>query len=210
MNTFDRIVSGGVIAILRGIPKDKLIPLAEAITKGGVKNIEITLVHTNEETIKGSLEKINMLANSGLDIFVGAGTVLTAEQVHLAKDAGANYIISPDAKESVIKETKKLGLLSMPGALTPSEIAMAYDWGGDIIKVFPANAMGPDYLKAVKAPLKHVPVAAVGGVNISNVQKYIDAGACCIGVGGVLANYNDLESVTEAAFALSEAMRTGR
>lgn len=210
MNTFDRIVSGGVIAILRGIPEDKLIPLAEAITKGGVKNIEITLVHTNEETIKGSLEKINMLANSGLDIFVGAGTVLTAEQVHLAKDAGANYIISPDAKESVIKETKKLGLLSMPGALTPSEIAMAYDGGGDIIKVFPANAMGPDYLKAVKAPLKHVPVAAVGGVNISNVQKYIDAGACCIGVGGALANYNDLESVTEAALALSEAMRTGR
>ena len=208
MTSYEKILEKGIIAILRGAPKEKLLSLAEALVKGGIDNIEITLIHKDEDTINASLEKINMLANSGLGIHVGAGTVLTEKQMHQACEAGARYIISPDAKESVIKATKELGLVSIPGALTPCEIAAAYDWGADIVKVFPINCMGLSYFKAIKAPLAHIPMAAVGGVNADNIGDYFKAGAACVGVGGnFVANADNLDIVLENAKQLCERVK---
>ncbi len=205
MTTYEKLMQNRIIAILRGASKEKLLGLAQAIYKGGIKNIEITLVHQSEETVKESLEKINMLANCGLDINVGAGTVLTEKQVRQAYEAGAKYIISPDSKESVIKVTKELGLVSIPGALTPCEIAAAYDWGADIVKVFPINSLGLGYFKAIKAPLAHIPMAAVGGVNAENIADYFKAGAASVGVGGnFVANIDNLEKVYETSKLLCE------
>lgn len=205
MTTYEKLIQNRIIAILRGASKEKLLGLAQAIYKGGIKNIEITLVHQSEETVKASLEKINMLANCGLDINVGAGTVLTDKQVRQAYEAGAKYIISPDSKESVIKATKELGLVSIPGALTPCEIAAAYDWGADIVKVFPINSLGLGYFKAIKAPLAHIPMAAVGGVNAENIADYFKAGAASVGVGGnFVANIDNLEKVYETSKLLCE------
>lgn len=205
MTTYEKLMQNRIIAILRGASKEKLLGLAQAIYKGGIKNIEITLVHQSEETVKASLEKINMLANCGLDINVGAGTVLTDKQVRQAYEAGAKYIISPDSKESVIKATKELGLVSIPGALTPCEIAAAYDWGADIVKVFPINSLGLGYFKAIKAPLAHIPMAAVGGVNAENIADYFKAGAASVGVGGnFVANIDNLEKVYETSKLLCE------
>jgi len=205
MTTYEKLMQNRIIAILRGASKEKLLGLAQAIYKGGIKNIEITLIHQSEETVKASLEKINMLANCGLDINVGAGTVLTYKQVRQAYEAGAKYIISPDSKESVIKATKELGLVSIPGALTPCEIAAAYDWGADIVKVFPINSLGLGYFKAIKAPLAHIPMAAVGGVNAENIADYFKAGAASVGVGGnFVANIDNLEKVYETSKLLCE------
>ena len=205
MTTYEKLMQNRIIAILRGASKEKLLGRAQAIYKGGIKNIEITLVHQSEETVKASLEKINMLANCGLDINVGAGTVLTDKQVRQAYEAGAKYIISPDSKESVIKATKELGLVSIPGALTPCEIAAAYDWGADIVKVFPINSLGLGYFKAIKAPLAHIPMAAVGGVNAENIADYFKAGAASVGVGGnFVANIDNLEKVYDTSKLLCE------
>lgn len=205
MTTYEKLMQSRIIAILRGASKEKLLGLAQAIYKGGIKNIEVTLVHQSEETVKASLEKINMLANCSLDINVGAGTVLTDKQVRQAYEAGAKYIISPDSKESVIKATKELGLVSIPGALTPCEIVAAYDWGADIVKVFPINSLGLGYFKAIKAPLAHIPMAAVGGVNAENIADYFKAGAASVGVGGnFVANIDNLEKVYETSKLLCE------
>jgi 2-dehydro-3-deoxyphosphogluconate aldolase/(4S)-4-hydroxy-2-oxoglutarate aldolase len=113
---------------------------------------------------------------------------MTVEQVRMAAEAGAEYMISPNVDEDVIKETKRLGKLSIPGAMTPSEIAAAYKMGADIIKLFPANEVGLSYIKAIKAPLKHIPLMATGGVRPANAMDYLNAGSAALGVGGDLVN----------------------
>lgn len=121
-------------------------------------------------------------------VCLGAGTVITAEQVMMAVDAGAEYIISPTTDISVIQKTKELGKVSIPGAFTPSEMVAAFDAGADIIKLFPAGVLGIDYIKALLTPLSYIPVVAVGGVNLDNVDQFIKAGAKGVGVGGNLVD----------------------
>ena len=116
-------------------------------------------------------------------MYIGAGTVLNEKQVELTKNAGGSFIISPNTKEAVIKKTVALDMVSMPGALTPTEIEAAHEYGADFVKLFPVANLGPDYVKAVKAPLSHIKLTAVGGINEENMPVYLKAGVSGFGIG---------------------------
>jgi 2-dehydro-3-deoxyphosphogluconate aldolase/(4S)-4-hydroxy-2-oxoglutarate aldolase len=132
-------------------------------------------------------------------MLIGAGTVLTEKQVELTKNAGGKFIISPDTCPEVIKETKKLGLVSIPGAFTPSEAVIAHKAGADFVKLFPITSMGPKYLKDIKAPLSHIRFLAVGGINADNITEYLSVGACGVGIGSDIANKKLIEANDFAA-----------
>ncbi|MDR1070965.1 MAG: thiamine phosphate synthase, partial [Gracilibacteraceae bacterium] len=124
----------------------------------------------------------------GEEMLIGAGTVLTAEEARLAAAAGAKFIISPNVDPAVIRAAKETGLASVPGAMTPSEALTAFQCGADIIKLFPADILGPAYIRAFRQPLPHIPVIAVGGITPGNIQSFLEAGAAGAGVGGSLVN----------------------
>lgn len=183
----EKVLSDKIIAIVRGVYGDDVLRLSESLLQGGVSLIEVTYDQTGKA--EDTADTIRLITDHFAgDVLAGAGTVMTPEQARFACEAGASYIISPNVNGEVIAETKKLGMISMPGALTPTEIASAYAMGADVVKIFPASVMGPAYIKAVKAPLKHIPVMAVGGINEKNAHDYIAAGACGVGVGGNLVN----------------------
>ena len=185
----ETLAQGRIIAIARGIPGDQIGELARALMEGGITMLEVTFDQTRPESWQDTCRAIARLDRefSGR-LLPGAGTVLTREQVALARDAGAKYIISPDANEAVIRETKRLGLASFPGAMTPTEIAAAWRWGADAVKVFPAGKLGPDYIRAIRAPLRQIPLLAVGGVSEKNAGEFIRAGCLGVGVGGLLVD----------------------
>lgn len=196
METIDRIKNGKLIAIMRGVPSEKIIKTAAAILKGGVTLVEVTFNQSGD--LLETSNAIRLISEEfGERICVGAGTVMTGEQVRLAYEAGAKYIISPDANPEVIKLTKELGLISIPGALTPTEISTAYSLGGDIIKIFPCGVFGPEYIKAIKGPINHIPLAAVGGVGLDNIKGFIGAGISCFGLG---SNIVDKKLIAESNF----------
>ena len=194
-----------VIAIARNVPSAEIVDLAEAILQGGLSLMEVTFDHSRPDGIKNTLASIEMF-NKALDgkMCVGAGTVLTPEQVKQAADAGAKYIISPDMREEVICQTKKLGLISIPGAMTPTEIRRAYDTGADLVKLFPASILGPAYIKSIRGPLPFIPLLATGGINPGNIGQYLAVGAAGAGVGGNLVSLDlvrkgDFEAITAVA-----------
>ena len=209
----DKIINGKIIAIVRGIKSDKILDLVEAMYKGCITCVEVTFDQSSEEKMKDTLTSISKICEIYNEkICVGAGTVMTAEQVRLAIKAGAQYIISPNVDEEVIKETKKLDKISIPGAFTPTETAYAYKLGADIVKLFPAGELGAGYIKAVKAPLKHIPVVAVGGVNPDNCADFIKAGAIGVGCGGNLVSVKLVEEgrfdeITAVAKQYMEALK---
>ena len=208
------ILEEKIVAIIRGISSDRIIDLVTVLHKGGINCIEITFDQTSPEAMEDTLRSIMKIKNHfGDKCLVGAGTVMTSKQVHQAVEAGAEYIISPNVDEEVIKETKNLGKISIPGAFTASEVAMAYKYGADIVKLFPAGIFGSDYIKAIKAPLKHVPVIAVGGVTPKNCIEFIKAGAVGVGVGGNLVsekllNENRYDEIQAIAREYVEAIRS--
>ena len=118
----------------------------------------------------------------------GAGTVTSLEMVELAHQAGAQFIVSPNTNEAVIRATVEKGMVSMPGAMTATEVLDAYSYGADFVKLFPIGNLGASYVKAICAPINHVPMLAVGGVNEKNIKEFLDAGAVGAGVGGNLVN----------------------
>lgn len=185
----DKILAGKIIAIVRGIPSSQIVGLATALEKGGVNCIEVTFDQSSEEKAKDTLAAIRAIKEAlGERVCVGAGTVMTPEQVRQAVEAGAEYMISPNVDEEVIRETKRLDKVSIPGAMTPTEAVFAYKCGADIVKMFPAGILGASYIKAVKAPLKHIPLTAVGNVNVENCAQFLAAGAVGVGVGGSLVS----------------------
>ena len=173
-----------IIAIVRGVDSDKLIPLAEAMYDGGVRLLEVTYSANGSISDEETAKNIETLAKHfGGRMFIGAGTVLTEKQVEYTKNAGGQFIISPDTCEAVIKKTRELDMVSMPGALTPSEIQSAHRFGADFVKLFPITNLGPAYVKAVKAPLSHIKFLAVGGIDENNMADYLKAGVCGFGIG---------------------------
>ena len=131
-------------------------------------------------------------------MYIGAGTVLTEAQVLLTKNSGGKFIISPNCDRGVISKTNSLGLVSIPGALTPTEAQNAYTYGADFVKLFPIANIGFEYFKAIKAPLSHIPFLAVGGVNLSNIKDYLKAGALGFGIG---SNIIDKKLIAEEKFS---------
>lgn len=178
-----------IIAIVRGMEPEYCVKLAEALYAGGINMIEVTFNQRSTDHFAATTKAIQAISEalSG-KVLVGAGTVLTKEQVDLAKAAGAQYMISPSVDEEVIRYTREQGLVSMPGAMTPSEAVTAYKAGADFVKVFPVGNLGSSFIKAIKAPLSHIPFLAVGGVNEKNVAEFLKAGAVGVGVGGNLVN----------------------
>lgn len=203
--TIEAIEKYKIITIIRGVDKDKLIPLVEAIYEGGIRLVELTYSATGDPTDEDIAGRIKMLADHFKGrMYIGAGTVIREEQVTLTKEAGGLYIISPDINERIIKKTVEEGLVSIPGALTPSEITNAHNLGADFVKLFPVSVFGADYVKAVKAPLSHVKLLAVGGVDHTNLEEYTKAGACGFGIGSTiiskkLIDAQDWKGVTELA-----------
>lgn len=187
-----------VIVIVRGVAKEKLIPLADAMYDGGIRLLEITYDATGKTSDEETAENIAMLAKEFEGrMLIGAGTVLKESQVGLTAKAGGKFIISPDTNKAVIERTRELGLVSMPGALTPTEIADAHRYGADFVKLFPVSTFGTEYVKAVKAPLSHIKLLAVGGVDENNIKDYAKAGACGFGIGSNIVNKKLIE---EGAF----------
>ena len=202
-----------VIAIARCVPAAEIVKLAGAILEGGLSLMEVTFDHSRPDGIKNTLASIEMLNRElGGRMNVGAGTVLTPEQVRQAADAGAKYIISPDMREEVICQTKKLGLISIPGAMTPTEVRKAYDTGADLVKLFPASILGPAYIKSIRGPLPFIPLLATGGINPGNIGQYLAAGAAGAGVGGNLVSVElvrkgDFEAIAAVAREYVEAVQ---
>ncbi len=174
-----------IIAILRGVPNDRVVDTVRALAEGGIRFAEITF---DQRNLPCAPMAIHLASKAGI-LCVGAGTVMTAAQVDMAADAGAKYIISPNVDREVITRTKERGLLSMPGAFTPTEAADAFRYGADVVKLFPADVLGTGFIKAlVNGPFGYIPLAAVGGIHAGNVRSFLDAGCICAGVGGKLVD----------------------
>ncbi len=200
MDTLQRIYENKLVAIIRGVPPHKVIDVAKALHQGGIKTLEITVDTPNV------LQVIEQIREEFEDeLIVGAGTVLDAETARAAIMAGSQFIFSPTVDIDTIKLTKRYGVVSIPGAMTPTEILTAYENGGDIIKVFPATVLGPTYIKDIKGPLPHIPIMPTGGVNLENISDYFQVGAVAAGLGSALVkkqssySQEDLAALTEKA-----------
>lgn len=201
----EKILQDKVIAIIRGYYGKDCLKLAKALHAGGINLLEVTFDQNSHGNRLRTVETIRMLVEELGDCMAfGAGTVTSVEMVEMAKAAGGQFIISPDTCEEVIRATVANDMVSMPGALTPTEIMNAHRYGADFVKVFPISDMGPSYMKALRAPLNHIRMMAVGGIDNSNIQDYIKAGAVGTGVSSCLFKKEWVENgqwdlVTEAA-----------
>lgn len=207
-----KVLDKKIIAIVRGVYGEDCLKLARALYAGGIEMMEVTFDQSKPDKLAQTSDTVKLLCEKlGDKMIFGAGTVTSTEMVQLAEDAGAKFIVSPDTNEAVIRKTVADGLVSMPGALTPTEILQAHEYGADFVKLFPASAFGASYLKAVKAPINHVRILAVGGVNEQNLQSFLDAGAVGAGVGGNLVNKSwiaagEFDKLTEAAKAFTSQL----
>ncbi len=199
-----------IIAIVRGMDKEKTVKIAKALYEGGIRFVEVTFNQKNPDKFYETADCIRAIREEmGDKMFVGAGTVTSVELVDMAAQAGALYIISPDMDEAVIKHTRELGLVSMPGAYTATEAKKAYNAGADFVKLFPCIGDAPTYVKALCAPFNHIPFLAVGGVDADNAADFIKAGAVGVGVGSSLVNKNwvaagEFEKITAEAKKMIE------
>lgn len=189
------IKTSKIIAIVRGVESSRLIPLAEALYDGGIRLMEITYSADGSVSDSETADNIGSLTKHFKGkMYIGAGTVLTEDQVKKTFNDGGQFIISPNTDSEVIKYTKKLGMVSIPGALTPSEAETAKLAGADFVKLFPITSMGASYVKAITAPLSHILFLAVGGVTPQNVREYLDAGVCGFGIGSNIINKDYISS----------------
>lgn len=213
MNTLDFILDNKVITICRRIYGTDLLRLADALYAGGVKLIEVTFDQADPDCIARTCDSIRALYDHfGDKMMFGAGTVLTPEQVNAAADAGARYIISPNVDADVIAATKALGLVSIPGAMSPSEILTAHKLGADIVKLFPAGYLGFGYIKDILGPISHVKLCATGGVTEENWGTYLDYGFAGAGISGRLCDKKciaagDFDEITRRAGVFMDIAR---
>ena len=189
MTPLEYVKERKIVAIVRGLSPEYLIRLGHAFEEGGIGLMEVTYNQSAPETWKDTANGIEAVEKEfGNRLLVGAGTVITLEQVSMTYNAGGHYLVTPTTQPEIIRAGKALGLGLYPGAFTPSEILAAYDAGADAVKVFPASCLGPGYIKAIRAPLSHIPLMAVGGVNEKNAADFMKAGCVGLGVGGNLVN----------------------
>jgi len=183
------IEAAGVVAVIRMRDPDKVRAVVDAIAEGGVRAIEVTM------TVPGAVGLIAALApNMPRGFLFGAGTVLDAATAAQVIDAGAQFIVSPVFRRSLIIACHERGVPVTPGCFTPTEILDAWDAGADIVKVFPATALGPGYIKDVRAPLPHVKLMPTGGVTVDNAGEWIKAGAVAVGVGSALLDTKAIDA----------------
>lgn len=198
------------IAILRGIAPCDVSPVMEALAKGGIHIVEITFDMLDPETKAKTAESIRHSIAGGM--LTGAGTVLEPDMVDAAVEAGAEFIISPNSDEAVIRRTKQLGKLSIPGNFTPAEVVNAYRMGADIVKLFPVLPEWVNYVKVVHSPLPHIPLLVTGGVTTENAGKILQAGASAVAAGASLVSpelvrEKNWKEITRRAAAFTAAVK---
>ncbi len=176
-----QVLETGIVAIVRSPDSQQLVEVARALVDGGVTVIEITM------TVPHALDVIKQVrAALGDRIMLGAGTILDTETGRSAILAGAEYLVSPVLNLDLIKMCRRYDKAIMPGVFSPTEIMTAWEAGADICKVFPAEVLGPLFFKAVRGPLPQVRMMPTGGVDLNTAQKFLEAGACCLGIGSQL------------------------
>ena len=214
--TCEAIRREGAIAIIRGFSEEVCLQLARAYIEGGIRLVEVTFDHARADGPARTLATISALRRAfDGQMLVGAGTVLDPAEARAAREAGATFAIAPNTDAEVIATCVSEDLVAIPGAMTPTEIVAAWKAGADFGKVFPATTLGPAYFKAVRAPLPHIPLMAVGGVGPDKVAAYIAAGCAGVGIGGDLTRRDWIEAgawdrIAEAARAIVAAVREGR
>jgi len=179
---FEKIKALGLLAVIRGPSPDVTVNMVKALVAGGVIGIEITYSTPNAEDVVRTLAK-----EFGEDILLGMGTLTKPEQALSAKEAGAHYLVSPVCETELVKSMVASGLLTMVGALTPTEVFHAYSLGADVIKIFPGSLGGPAYIKALKGPFPYIPMMPTGGVSPNNVADWFATGVVAVGAGSELA-----------------------
>jgi 2-dehydro-3-deoxyphosphogluconate aldolase/(4S)-4-hydroxy-2-oxoglutarate aldolase len=195
--TIQQIQQLGVVAVIRMKDAAKLRRVVDAIADGGVRAIEVTM------TVPGAVDLIGMLARSlPAEILLGAGTVTDAATARAVIDAGARYVVSPVFRREMIAACHERDVAAAPGCFTPTEILDAHDAGADVIKIFPATALGPQFIKDVRAPLPQVRLMPTGGVSLDNAGEWIRAGAIAVGVGSALL---DAKAIDEGRFEVLTA-----
>lgn len=174
----------GIVPVVRTHTAESAMKSIEAIYRGGVRAAEITM------TVPGAIKALEKMADQfGDKLVLGAGTVLDPETARVSMLAGAQFFVTPTLKLATIEMAKRYSKVICPGALTPTEVLTAWEAGADVVKVFPANAMGgPKYIKALKGPLPHIEVIPTGGVNLETAGEFLKAGACAVAVGGELVD----------------------
>ncbi len=196
-----------VIGILRGVTPEQLDRIAAAAAAGGLRNLEVTM------NTPGATAMITRLAETvGDRMNIGAGTVCTRDELDAAATAGACFIVTPILDVSIVRACKKLALVAVPGAFTPTEIYRAWDAGADFVKVFPATTLGPGYIKGVLGPLPQIRLVPTGGVSLNNIREYRDVGAAGFGIGGLLFNKERIAAgdwgwITDQVRALKNALQ---
>ena len=194
-----------IIAIIRLSESEPIFELAKALHLGGIKAIEITMGTPN------ALVEINKLSQiEGL--IPGVGSVIDAKTAQAAIEAGAQFVVTPVSKPEVIQMAHQYEKPILSGAMTPSEILQAYEWGTDVVKLFPATNFGLSYFKAVKAPMPHIPIMPTGGITAKNAAEWIANGAVCLGIGSSLMNkklieQRDFDAITVMAKAITESIK---
>jgi len=206
----DKILDAGVMAIVRCKNTNEIMKIVDALKSGGINIIEVSMI------TEGALEGIKEVSEKvGKDVIIGVGTVLDPETAKSAILAGAEVVVTPTFNPEVIKLVKQYGKIIISGAFTPTEILNAWEQGADIVKVFPAEPSGPEYIKAILGPFPQIRLMPVGGVEIKNVQDYIKHGACIVGVGSSLVNSKKIKEkrwgeITEMADRLIHEVKSVR
>ncbi|MGB9604649.1 MAG: bifunctional 4-hydroxy-2-oxoglutarate aldolase/2-dehydro-3-deoxy-phosphogluconate aldolase [Bryobacteraceae bacterium] len=187
--TLSSIIEIGIVPVVRAPSTEAAIRAVQAIYEGGIRAAEITM------TVPGALRALEKVADAlGDKVVLGAGTVLDAETVRAAMLAGAEFFVSPGLKLETIEMARRYSKVSIPGALTPTEVLAAWDAGADIVKIFPCgNVGGPKYIKALKAPFPHIEMIPTGGVNLETAGEFLKAGACAVAVGAELVDAKSLK-----------------
>ncbi len=199
MTTLEQILEHKIVAILRGCDPANIVEISQALYEGGIRLLEITL------NSPGALDAIQQVAAQfGDRMVIGAGTVLTVEEVKAAVTAGARFILSPSLDVEVIRFTRDLGAVSVPGAFTATEILTAYRAGANIVKVFPAS-VGPAYFRDIRGPLPQIQLMPTGGVSMDNIRDFQKAGAVAFGVGSALVPASQGVTVEELAALTARA-----
>lgn len=182
-NQLQRVLEAGIVAVVRAPDPAGLVDVLRALAAGGVTVAEVTL------TVPNALDVIREAkAALGDSILLGAGTVLDAETCRAALLAGAEFIVSPTLNHDVIRVCRRYDKLVMPGAFTPTEILAAWEGGADIVKVFPAEVVGPAFFRAMRGPLPQIRLMPTGGVDLNTAEDFLKAGACCLGIGSQLVD----------------------
>lgn len=203
----EELISSKVVAVIRTKDAGKLSRVAAALLEGGIKALEVTM------TVPGAVGIIREMAGSKAPgTLVGAGTVLDAGTAREVIAAGADFIVSPVTDMGTIDVCREAGVLVAPGAFTPTEIVAAWKAGADIVKVFPATSLGPQFFKDLRGPLPEIRLMPTGGVTLENARAFLEAGACCVGIGTALLDKRmveagDWKGLAERARRLSEAVR---